>query len=92
MNDVVEEEAENGYGDSVGHALECAELDECLEEMLRDRLQVLVKEEGPEVSDCENNGILFSVWKVPRRFEFSSKIRSLLISFEDSPTRTVRLS
>ena len=58
MNDVIEEEAENGDGDSVGDAMECAELDECLEETLRDRLQVLVKEEGPEVSDCENNGIL----------------------------------
>jgi hypothetical protein len=33
-------------------------LDESLEETLRDCLQVLVKEEGPEVSDCENNGIL----------------------------------
>jgi hypothetical protein len=58
MNDVIEEGAENGDGDSVGDAMECAELDDCLEETLRDRLQVLVKEEGPEVSDCENNGIL----------------------------------
>jgi hypothetical protein len=58
MNDFIEEERKNGDGDSVGDAMECAEVDECLEEMLQDCLQVLVKEEGPKVSDCENNGIL----------------------------------
>jgi hypothetical protein len=59
MSDVNEEQAETGDSDSVADdAIEAAVLDECLDESLRDRLEILVKNEGPEVSDCENNRIL----------------------------------
>jgi hypothetical protein len=59
MSDVNEEQAKTGDSDSVADdAIEAAVLDECLDESLRDRLEILVKNEGPEVSDCENNRIL----------------------------------
>ena len=59
MNDVLEEQAENGDGDSIADALESIEMDDCLEESIRDRLDILVKNEGgSEVSDCDKNRIL----------------------------------
>jgi hypothetical protein len=60
MSDVAEEQAEHGDGDSIAEAIESAELEEALEESLRDRLLVLVKNEGSEeeVLDCERNSIL----------------------------------
>jgi hypothetical protein len=58
MSDVVEEQAEHGDGDSVADAIESAELEEALEESLRDRLLILVKNKGEQVSDVESNRIL----------------------------------
>ena len=58
MSDVLEEQEEGGDGDSVDDAIECDELDQCLGESIRDRLQCLVKDEGPEVSDCDANACL----------------------------------
>jgi hypothetical protein len=60
MRDVVEEQGEHGDGDSVADAIESAELEEALEESLRDRLFVLMKNEGSEeeVLDCERNSVL----------------------------------
>jgi hypothetical protein len=66
MSDVVEEQAENGDdGDSVADAIESAELDECLDESLHDRLECLVNNEGLEVSDCEHNRILLKKGLAP---------------------------
>jgi hypothetical protein len=60
MSDVLEEEGEHGDGDSIAEAIESAELEEALDESLRDRLLILVKNEGSEaeVSDCDRNRIL----------------------------------
>ena len=43
MSDVREEEGEHGDGDSLADAIESAELEEALEESLRDRLLILVR-------------------------------------------------
>ena len=45
MDDVQEEEKEEGDSDSVGDADELSDLTECVEESIRDRLQVLIKQE-----------------------------------------------
>ena len=58
MRHVHEEEEEEGDGDSIIEAVEFDELDECLDESIRDRLQCLVKDEGPEVLDCDANRCL----------------------------------
>ena len=58
MSDVIKEQAKHGDGDSVADAIESAELEEALEESPRDRLLILVKNEGEEVSDVESNRIL----------------------------------
>jgi hypothetical protein len=60
MNDVLEEEAEHGDGDSIADAIESAEPEEALDKSIRDRLLILIKNEGSEeeVSDCDRNHIL----------------------------------
>jgi hypothetical protein len=62
MNDVLEEEAEHGNGDSIADdGIESAELEEALDKsILRDRLLILIKNDGSEeeVSDCDRNHIL----------------------------------
>jgi hypothetical protein len=61
MNDVLEEEAEHGDSDSIADAIELAELEEALDESIRDRLLILIKNEGSEeeeVSDCNRNHII----------------------------------
>ena len=59
MRDVVEEEAVHGEGNSIADASESAELEEALEDSLRDRLLVLTKNKHSEeeVSDCEKIGL-----------------------------------
>jgi hypothetical protein len=48
MSDVNEEQAETGDSDSVSDdVIEAAVLDECLDESPRDRLEILMKNEGP---------------------------------------------
>jgi hypothetical protein len=57
MSDVAEEEKEEGDdGDSAAEAVDAGELDSCYDEALRDRLECLIKKEGPEVDDGEWNG------------------------------------
>jgi hypothetical protein len=46
MSDVIEEQAKNGDGDSVADAIESAELDECLDESLRNHPECLIKMKG----------------------------------------------
>jgi hypothetical protein len=46
MSDVIEEQAGHGDGDSVTDAIESAELEEALEELLRDWLLILVMNKG----------------------------------------------
>jgi hypothetical protein len=60
MNDVLEEETEHGDGDSIADAIESEELEEALDESIRDRLLILIKNEGSEeeVLDCDRNHIL----------------------------------
>jgi hypothetical protein len=60
MNDVVEEAGKHGDGDSVGEANKAAELEESLDETLRDRLLILIKNKGSEeeVLDTEQNHVL----------------------------------
>jgi hypothetical protein len=65
MSNVIEEQAKNGDGDSVADAIESAELDKCLEESLCDHLDIIIKNEGPEVSDCENNRIILKKGLAP---------------------------
>jgi hypothetical protein len=71
MRDVIEEQAKNGDGDSITDAIKSAELDRSLEESLRDHLDILIKNEGPEVSDCENNGILLKKGLAPEVYMLS---------------------
>jgi hypothetical protein len=60
MDDVQEEEKEEGDSDSVGDADKISELSECVEEPICDRLQVLIKEEDePEESVQDNEGMRF---------------------------------
>ncbi len=57
MRDVEEEEDEEGEGDSMRDAQEVKDLEEALEESMRDRLQILVNRDEVEEAaiDCETD-------------------------------------